>query len=78
MNHTPVITDDAIYECDNGAWLCGKHLGSSAKFTGRDISGQPIHRLTGPELTEVFALLRELDRAHACETCDAIARRAAK
>jgi hypothetical protein len=31
-----------IYLTDNGRALCGDHLGSSARHTGRDISGQPI------------------------------------
>lgn len=35
----------AIYLTDTRA-LCGAHLGASARTTGRDISGQPIHRLT--------------------------------
>jgi hypothetical protein len=40
-----VVDDDALYLVDNGAVLCGAHLGSSARYTGRDISGQAIHRL---------------------------------
>jgi hypothetical protein len=36
----------ALYFTDNGCILCGEHLGSSAKFTGRDISGQKIKKVT--------------------------------
>lgn len=33
---------DRLYITDNGAVLCGNDLGSSAKYSGCDISGQPI------------------------------------
>ena len=33
---------DTLFLTDNGACYCGEHLGSSARFTGRDISGQEI------------------------------------
>lgn len=45
------ISDDAIYLVDNGASYCGAHLGASARYTGRDISGQPIMRVT-PEMAK--------------------------
>ena len=40
------ISTEAIYLTDNGRALCGEHLGVSAKTTGRDISGQRIHKVT--------------------------------
>lgn len=43
------ITDTMIYLTDNGAALCGAHLGSTAKRTGRDISGMTVEPVT-PEL----------------------------
>lgn len=36
---------NALYLCDNGRCLCGEHLGSSAKATGHDISGQAIYQI---------------------------------
>jgi hypothetical protein len=36
---------NALYLCDNGQCLCGLHLGSSAKHTGHDISGQAIYQI---------------------------------
>jgi hypothetical protein len=36
------INDMTVYLTDNGAAYCGAHLGSSAKHTGYDISGQKI------------------------------------
>jgi hypothetical protein len=42
----PVVNDEALYITDNGAVYCGADLGASARFTGRDISGQPIFEIT--------------------------------
>ena len=42
----PVLDDDALYWCDNGAVRCGAHSGASAYYTGRDISGQRVERVT--------------------------------
>ena len=61
----------ALYLTDNGALLCRDHLGETARTTGRDISGQKIHRLTAAERDY---LVRECGRC-ACETCAAIAAR---
>lgn len=43
------ISDDTVYITDNGAALCGAHLGTTARYSGRDLSGQPIVPVT-PEL----------------------------
>lgn len=68
----PVLRDDALYLGDNGRCLCGKHCGASARYTGRDTSGQKVARVTAADLVEAardgFVL--------ACETCAAQARRA--
>ena len=61
-----VTDDDAIYLVDNGECLCGEHLGSSAMYTGRDISGQPIHRVT-PE--DARYMMSHYERVPACERC---------
>lgn len=54
----------ALFLTDNGCCLCGQHLGSSARFTGRDISGQPIVELT-PEIIAAEGG----GWTPACETC---------
>ena len=55
-----------IYLTDNGRALCGDHLGSSARFTGHDISGQPILPLS-PEDVRYSV---EAEGWHpSCETC---------
>ena len=42
----PVLKPDTLYIGDNGRCFCGKHAGTSAKFTGRDISGQKVKKLS--------------------------------
>lgn len=42
----------ALYFTDNGAVLCGEHLGTTAAYTGRDISGQPIQRVSLADVRE--------------------------
>lgn len=55
----------AHYFTDNGAVLCGDHLGASAKYTGRDISGQPIERVTPEDVRDAKAMGWEVQ----CEHC---------
>lgn len=56
---------DTIYLTDNGAAYCGQHLGTSARMTGRDISGQPIMPVTRVALEEA----RRMGWTPACEQC---------
>jgi hypothetical protein len=60
------LVEGAHYFCDNGACYCSAHLGYSAKTTGRDISGQKIHRVTKAEMAELETILRGRP---ACESC---------
>lgn len=60
------IHDATIYLTDNGAAYCGAHLGSSAKHTGRDISGQAILPIT-PEIARDTS--REFGYVPSCERC---------
>ena len=46
----PVLKDDALYVGDNGRVYHGLCSGMSARFTGRDISGQKVERITEPEI----------------------------
>ena len=57
---------DTLFLTDNGACYCGEHLGSSARFTGRDISGQEIFQVT-PEIARQS--IDEYGMALACENC---------
>lgn len=40
------LSPTALYLGDNGRCFCGEHAGSSAKYTGRDISGQRVMKVT--------------------------------
>jgi hypothetical protein len=60
------IRPDSIYLTDNGAAYCGEHLGTSARMTGRDISGQPIYRVTEED---AMATLLQEGRTIRCEMC---------
>lgn len=41
----PVLDGEAIYLGDNGRCFCGEHAGMTARYTGRDLSGQRVLRL---------------------------------
>jgi hypothetical protein len=49
------IQSDTIYLGDNGRALCGAHLGASARYTGRDLSGQEIMAVTPDVAAEAEA-----------------------
>jgi hypothetical protein len=56
----------ALYLCDAGHCLCAAHLGATARATGRDISGQAVHRVTEDDqhyMRHVYA------RSLSCEVC---------
>ena len=42
----PLLREGALYWADNGRRICAKCAGQSALFTGRDISGQKVERIT--------------------------------
>lgn len=60
------ISDSTIYITDGGAFLCGEHLGSTAKHTGRDISGQPIEPVTSELAHACWSIYGYLP---VCEQC---------
>lgn len=62
----PKLTESSLYLGDNGRAFCGRAhcAGSSAYYTGRDLSGQRVMRVTPDMLTGEFAGL-----ALACEGC---------
>ena len=57
-----------LFLTDNGAARCGTHLGMSARYTGRDISGQPIHRVT---VADAAYFRAEFGECLQCEMCRA-------
>jgi len=62
----PVLKPDVLYSGDNGRLFCGAHAGQSAKYTGRDISGQRVHVVTADDVAEAR---REYEVELACERC---------
>jgi hypothetical protein len=42
----PLLREGAVYWADNGQAICLSCAGMTAKFTGRDISGQRVARVT--------------------------------
>lgn len=65
----PALRDDQIYLGDNGRCFCGRLrcAGMTAHFTGRDLSGQKVHRVTDADRQE----LRRDGIELVCETCRA-------
>jgi len=61
----PVLSPEAIYLGDNGRCFCGRHAGMTAQYTGRDLSGQPVHRVTVADQAEA----RRMGVSLACEVC---------
>ena len=61
----PVLDDATLYLGDNGQCFCGACAGQSARYTGRDLSGQEVLPLVGPALSEARAMGWE----PRCETC---------
>ena len=64
--NAPINQPKALWFCDNGACYCTDHLGSSALYTGRDISGQRIERVTASDALEAAKIYGASLR---CETC---------
>ena len=65
-----VLREDELYFGDNGRVFCGAHAGASARYTGRDISGQRVERVTEKDRREWPEDLGEIE----CETCVSIRR----
>jgi hypothetical protein len=63
----PMLREDALYLGDNGRCFCGKerHAGTTAYFTGRDLSGQTAYEVTELDRREA----RRMRIPLACEGC---------
>ena len=61
------LREDALYLGDGGRAFCGRlhHAGMTAHFTGHDLSGQRVHRVTEADQREALRMGVSL----ACETC---------
>ncbi|HUX16830.1 MAG TPA: hypothetical protein VMW52_10185 [Phycisphaerae bacterium] len=63
------VDSKALYLCDNGACYCGRHLGATATFSGHDISGQAVERVTPAGVRAC----RDSGWEPRCEACGATA-----
>lgn len=65
---TPKLDATELYLGDNGRCFCGslRCAGMTAHFTGRDLSGQKVAKIT---LRDNEALVAAIGRSFACETC---------
>lgn len=62
----PVLKDDELYWGDNGRVLHGLCSGMSARFSGHDLSGQRVARVT---VEERLIFSREVGHSLTCEHC---------
>ncbi len=53
-NPKPVLKPGVIYSADNGRLICVECAGMSAKYTGRDLSGQEVLAVPYMETVEWF------------------------
>ena len=61
-----VLRDDALYHTDNGRIVCGRHAGMMAQYTGCDVSGQRVARVTPKDAT---AWMADIGEKIECEDC---------
>ena len=62
----PVLRDEDLHFTDNGRVVCGPCAGASARYTGRDISGQEVMVI---DASASARFERDVGRAPACEDC---------
>ena len=65
----PLLREGALYWADNGRVICAKCAGMSALYTGRDISGQKVERIT---VEDVRAWPEDLGTLHCEGNCTAL------
>ena len=63
-NPEPVLKSGVIYSADNGRLICVECAGMSAKYTGRDLSGQEVLAVPYSETVEWF---KEFGKPMTCE-----------
>lgn len=69
----PVLRDGAVYWADNGRRICARCAGASALCTGRDLSGQPVERVTIDDVLAWPNDLGSLACESGCTTLSAVA-----
>ena len=69
----PLLREGALYWADNGRVLRAKCAGQSALYTGRDISGQKVERITVEDVRAWPDDLGSLRCASGCTALTAVA-----
>jgi len=69
----PLLREGALYWADNGRVICARCAGQSALYTGRDISGQRVERVTLEDVRAWPDDLGSLRCASGCTALSAIA-----
>ena len=69
----PLLREGAVYWADNGRRICARCAGASALYTGRDISGQPVERVSLDDVRAWPKDLGPLACESACTTLTAVA-----
>ena len=69
----PLLREGALYWADNGRRICAKCAGQSALYTGRDISGQKVERITVEDVRAWPDDLGVLQCAAGCTALTAVA-----
>jgi hypothetical protein len=62
----PVLKAGIVYSADNGRLICLRCAGASAKFTGRDLSGQKVAPLRSDD-AEAREWFNHFGKPLACE-----------
>ena len=69
----PVLTEGGVFWSDNGARVCLRCAGMSARYTGHDISGQAVERVTTEDVRDWPAEFGPLTCETGCTTLAPIA-----
>ncbi len=64
----PVLSEGAVYWSDDGRRICARCAGASALYTGHDLSGQPVERVTLEDVRAWPADLGPLNCESGCTT----------
>jgi len=68
-----VLVEGALHWADNGRVICAKCAGQSALYSGRDISGQKVERISVAEVRAWPTDLGALRCSDGCTTLAALA-----
>ena len=69
----PLLREGALYWADGGRVICAKCAGASALYTGRDLSGQKVERITVDDVRTWPDDLGALRCASGCTALTAVA-----